>query len=46
MQKQLFRNGIHKLPERWAKCVEFNGQYFEYIIFLLYLKLFLLRKNC
>ncbi|KAL6258324.1 hypothetical protein P5V15_010271 [Pogonomyrmex californicus] len=27
--KQFFWHGIHKLPERWAKCVEANGQYFE-----------------
>lgn len=24
-----FWNGIHKLPERWIKCVESEGQYFE-----------------
>ena len=24
-----FWNGIHKLPERWTKCVESEGQYFE-----------------
>ena len=28
-EKKFFRNGIHDLPERWAKCVESNGQYFE-----------------
>ena len=27
--KKVFWNGIHDLPERWAKCVESNGQYFE-----------------
>jgi len=27
--KQFFWHGIHKLPERWAKCVEADGQYFE-----------------
>ena len=28
-EKKFFRNGIDDLPERWAKCVESNGQYFE-----------------
>ncbi|EFN81226.1 Histone-lysine N-methyltransferase SETMAR, partial [Harpegnathos saltator] len=28
-EKQFFWNGIYKLPERWAKCIESNGQYFE-----------------
>ena len=28
-EKKFFWNGIHDLPERWAKCVESNGQYFE-----------------
>ena len=32
-EKKFFWNGIHDLPERWAKCVESNGQYFEYKIF-------------
>lgn len=27
--KRFFWDGIHKLPERWTKCVESNGQYFE-----------------
>ena len=27
--KKFFWNGIHDLPERWAKYVESNGQYFE-----------------
>ena len=27
--KQFFWHGIHTLPERWAKCVETDGQYFE-----------------
>jgi len=26
---QFYWHGIHKLPERWAKCVESNGYYFE-----------------
>ena len=28
-REKVFWNGIHDLPERWAKCVESNGQYFE-----------------
>jgi hypothetical protein len=28
-QKQFFWRGIHTLPERWAKCIESDGQYFE-----------------
>ena len=28
-EKKFFWNGIHVLPERWEKCVESNGQYFE-----------------
>lgn len=28
-EKKFFWDGIHNLPERWAKCVETNGQYFE-----------------
>ena len=28
-QKQFFWRGIHNLPERWAKCIEADGQYFE-----------------
>ena len=28
-EKKFFWNGIHDFPERWAKCVEFNGQYLE-----------------
>ena len=28
-EKKFFWNGIHDLPERWAKCVKSNGQYFE-----------------
>jgi len=28
-EKKFFWNGIHNLPERWTKCVESNGQYFE-----------------
>lgn len=27
--EQFFKNGIHKLPERWSKCVESEGNYFE-----------------
>jgi len=27
--KQFFWHGMHQLPERWAKCVEADGQYFE-----------------
>ena len=27
--KQFFWHGIHTLPERWAKCVEADGQYFD-----------------
>ena len=28
-QNQFFWRGIYNLPERWAKCVEADGQYFE-----------------
>jgi len=28
-EKKFFWNGIHNLPERWTKCIESNGQYFE-----------------
>ncbi|CAK9803683.1 Mariner Mos1 transposase [Anthophora quadrimaculata] len=24
-----YRNGIRQLPEKWKKCVESNGDYFE-----------------
>jgi [histone H3]-lysine36 N-dimethyltransferase SETMAR len=27
--KQFYWHGIHKLPERWKKCVDSNGLYFE-----------------
>ena len=27
--EQFFWRGIHKLPERWEKCVASNGHYFE-----------------
>lgn len=27
--RQFYWQGIHKLPERWKKCVESNGKYFE-----------------
>ena len=27
--EQFFWRGIHKLPERWLKCVESDGNYFE-----------------
>ncbi|GFQ64870.1 mariner Mos1 transposase [Trichonephila clavata] len=27
--KHFFWHSFHKLPERWAKCVEADGQYFE-----------------
>ena len=27
--KTVFWRGIHNLPERWEKCVESDGQYFE-----------------
>ena len=27
--KQFFWSGIHKLPGRWEKCVDSDGQYFE-----------------
>lgn len=27
--KQFFWQGIHNLPERWAKCVQADSQYFE-----------------
>lgn len=25
-----FEKGIKKLPERWQKCIDFNGEYFEF----------------
>lgn len=28
-QREFFRRGIHKLPERWRKCVASDGKYFE-----------------
>jgi len=28
-EQDLFWRGIHKLPERWAKCVASKGKYFE-----------------
>jgi [histone H3]-lysine36 N-dimethyltransferase SETMAR len=28
-EEQFFWHGIHKLPERWAKCVASDGNYFE-----------------
>jgi len=28
-EENFFWRGIHKLPERWSKCVESDGQYFE-----------------
>ena len=28
-KEQFFWRGIHKLPERWEKCVESHGQYYE-----------------
>jgi len=27
--EDFYRRGIHKLPERWEKCVISNGAYFE-----------------
>jgi len=33
--------GIHKLPERWEKCIVSEGKYFEYIYFC-----FLGKKMC
>jgi len=27
--KNFYWRGIHKLPERWEKCVTSNGAYFE-----------------
>jgi len=27
--KEIYRNGIFKLPERWEKCVQRNGDYVE-----------------
>ena len=27
--KQFYWRGIHHLPERWEKCVNSNGDYFE-----------------
>jgi hypothetical protein len=28
-EEQFFWQGIHKLSERWSKCVESDGNYFE-----------------
>ncbi|QQP57921.1 Transposase [Caligus rogercresseyi] len=28
-EQQFFWRGIHKLPERWGKCIDSDGQYFE-----------------
>ena len=28
---EFFRNGIQKLPERWQRCIEANGEYFEHL---------------
>lgn len=28
-EEEFFWRGIHKLPERWEKCVDTEGQYFE-----------------
>ncbi|CAK9803711.1 Mariner Mos1 transposase [Anthophora quadrimaculata] len=28
-EEQFFWRGIHKLPERWQKCITSDGQYFE-----------------
>jgi transposase len=28
-EEQFFGQGIHKLSERWSKCVESDGNYFE-----------------
>ena len=28
-EKQFFWQGIHNIPERWAECIEADGQYFE-----------------
>ena len=28
-QEKFFRDGIHKLPERWRNCIAFDGCYFE-----------------
>ena len=28
-EQQFFWRGIHKLPDRWEKCIASNGQYFE-----------------
>ena len=30
----IFWKGIHKLSERWEKCVESDGKYFKYTIFI------------
>ena len=27
--EHFYWHGIHKLPERWSKCIKSNGQYFE-----------------
>lgn len=29
-EKKFFWDGIHNLPESWAKCVQSNGQYFGF----------------
>ncbi|GBP26220.1 Mariner Mos1 transposase [Eumeta japonica] len=28
-EEHFYWHGIHKLPKRWTKCVESDGQYFE-----------------
>ena len=28
-EEQFFWQGVHKLPERWEKCIANDGQYFE-----------------
>lgn len=28
-ESQFYWRGIHKLPERWGKCIENDGKYFE-----------------
>ena len=30
LNEWFFWRGIHNLPERWAMCVQADGQYFEY----------------
>lgn len=29
INQQFFWRGIHKLPERWGKCIDSDGHYFE-----------------